>query len=84
MWTGSGFVFMESVPIIHDRWGVSPYDGLGTSQHLHGIRNIAFTRILLDQCLCIAGIRFAAGFRHLIRQARADYEWIGTPMMKKS
>jgi hypothetical protein len=54
------------------------YDSAASAKHFFNIRNIAFTRILLDQCLYIAGMIFAAGFRHLIRQANADYEWIGT------
>jgi hypothetical protein len=56
----------------------SVYDGLATSQHLNAIRTIAFTRILLDQGVYVSMIIFAAGFRHLIRQARPDYEWVGT------
>jgi hypothetical protein len=30
--------------------------------------------MLLDQGIYLAMIMFAAGFRHLIRQARAEYE----------
>jgi hypothetical protein len=61
-----------------DDGGSSFYDSAASVKHFFNIRNIAFTRILLDQCLYISGMIFAAGFRHLIRQANADYEWIGT------
>jgi hypothetical protein len=60
--------------------GAAAYDDEALSQHLYVIKNIALTRILLDLCLYVAGMVFAAGFRHLIRQVRADYEWIGTLM----
>jgi hypothetical protein len=56
----------------------SVYDGAAFGQHLLSIKNIAFTRILLDQGAYVAMIVFAAGFRHLIRQARPDYEWVST------
>jgi hypothetical protein len=56
----------------------SVYDGLATSKHLQAIRNIAFTRILLDQGVYVSMMIFAAGFRHLIRRVREDYEWVGT------
>jgi hypothetical protein len=56
----------------------SVYDGAAFGQHLFSIKNIAFTRILLDQGVYVAMMVFAAGFRHLIRQARPDKEWVGT------
>jgi hypothetical protein len=56
----------------------SVYDGLATSRHLKAIHTIAFTRILLDQGVYLSMMIFAAGLRHLIRQARSDYEWVGT------
>lgn len=56
----------------------SVYDGAAFGQHLFTIKNIAFTRILLDQGVFVTLLVFLAGFRHLIRQARADYEWVGT------
>ena len=56
----------------------SVYDGAAFGQHLFSIRNIALTRILLDQGVYVAMMVFAAGFRHLIRKARPDYEWVGT------
>jgi hypothetical protein len=54
------------------------YDGEAFAEHLLSIKNVAFTRILMDQCLFITMMVFAAGFRHLIRQARAELEWVGT------
>ena len=58
----------------------SVYDGNAFAQHLSDIRYVAFTRILLDQGIYISMMIFAAGFRHLIRQARAECEWLGTLM----
>lgn len=57
---------------------VSIYDGAASAKDLYALRNIAFTRILLDQCLYVTMMLFAAGLRHLIRKAREDYEWLGT------
>lgn len=37
-----------------------------------------FTRILFDLGIYVALMLFGAGFRHLIRQARAECEWVGT------
>ena len=81
-WFGLACVvfWLSQFPLYMMDSGTSAYDGEGTGQHLYFIKNIALTRVLLDQCLYIAGIIFTAGFRHLIRQARADYEWIGTLM----
>jgi len=56
----------------------SVYDGAAYSAYLRDISTIAFTRILLDQGVYICMLVFAAGFRHLVRQARSDYEWLGT------
>jgi len=56
----------------------SVYDGRGFAQHLFAIKNVAFTRILMDQGIYVSMLVFAAGLRHLIRQARATSEWIGT------
>ena len=49
----------------------SVYDGAAYGQYLFAIRNVVFTRILLDMGLCVALMVFAAGFHHLIWQARA-------------
>jgi hypothetical protein len=56
----------------------SVYDGAAFGQHLLSIKNIAFTRILLDQGVFVTLLVFAAGLRHLIRQARPEQEWAGT------
>jgi hypothetical protein len=56
----------------------SMYDGCGFAQHLFDIKHVAFTRILMDQGIYANMLIFAAGLRHLIRQARAESEWIGT------
>lgn len=56
----------------------SVYDGGGYGAHLRAISTIAFTRILLDQGVYISMMVFAAGLRHLVQLARADYEWLGT------
>jgi hypothetical protein len=56
----------------------SVYDGRGFAQHLFDIKNVALTRILMDQGIYVSMLVFAAGLRHLIRQARAGSEWIGT------
>jgi hypothetical protein len=61
-----------------DAGHASLYDGSTSAKQLFSIRNIAFTRILLDLCLYICAMIFAAGFRQLIKQTSADYEWIGT------
>jgi hypothetical protein len=56
----------------------SVYDGQAFGEHLFNIRNVAFTRILLDQGIYFSIMIFAAGFRHLVRQAKAECEWLGT------
>ena len=56
----------------------SVYDGAAFAQHLLSIKNIAFTRVLLDQCAYVSMMLFTASFRQLIKRARPDYEWIGT------
>jgi hypothetical protein len=56
----------------------SVYDGRGFAQHLLDIKNVAFTRILMDQGIYVSMLVFAAGLRYLIRRARAESEWIGT------
>jgi hypothetical protein len=39
---------------------------------------LVLTRVFLDILECACLLVFVAGFRHLIRQARSDYEWVGT------
>jgi hypothetical protein len=36
------------------------------------------TCVVLDMLIFVGILVFLAGFRHLIRQARADYEWLAT------
>jgi hypothetical protein len=56
----------------------SIYDSGAFAQHLFDIRHIALLRILLDQGIYVCMMVFAAGFRHLIRRARPESEWLGT------
>jgi len=56
----------------------SMYDGSEFAGHLYAIKNIAFTRILMDQGIYVSMLVFAAGLRHLVREARSESEWIGT------
>jgi hypothetical protein len=42
------------------------------------INGIILTRVLLDILFCTCLLVFATGWRHLIRQARTEYEWVGT------
>jgi hypothetical protein len=57
---------------------VSLYDGAALGRDLFRIHNIVFTRILLDLGYYVTLMVFAAGFNHLIRRARPEYEWVGT------
>ena len=82
-WTGAFGVaavvlWLSQFPLYMMGSPPSVYDGAAFGQHLLSIKNIAFTRILLDQGAYVAMMVFAAGFRHLIRQARPDHEWVGT------
>lgn len=54
------------------------YDGAGFARHLLSIKSVVFTRILLDLGIYVALMLFGAGFRHLIREASAQCEWLGT------
>lgn len=56
----------------------SVYDGAAFAQHLFSIKNVVFTRILFDLGIYVSLMVFSAGFRHLIREARAECEWVGT------
>jgi hypothetical protein len=42
------------------------------------IKDVALTRMLLDMCIYARFMIFLAGFRHLIRKARPEYEWAAT------
>jgi hypothetical protein len=82
-WTGvfgvAGIVlWLSQFPLYMMGSPPSVYDGAAFGHHLLSIKNIAFTRILLDQGVYVAMMVFAAGFRHLIGRARPDHEWVGT------
>jgi hypothetical protein len=72
LWLSQFPLYMQGTP------SISVYDGAGMAQDLFRIQNIVFTRILLDMGLYVAMMVFAAGFSHLIRQARPEYGWVGT------
>ncbi|MDP9985613.1 hypothetical protein J2S98_000757 [Arthrobacter oryzae] len=57
---------------------VSLYDGAAGAAEAYRIRNIIFTRVLLDLCLYVAAMVFAAGLGHLIGRADARYGWAGS------
>jgi hypothetical protein len=56
----------------------SVYDGAGYARHLFDLRTLALLRVLMDQGIYIGMMVFAAGFRHLVRHARPESEWLGT------
>ena len=56
----------------------SMYDGAGFARHLFDIRSMALLRVLMDQGIYVGMMVFAAGFRHLVRHARPESEWLGT------
>jgi hypothetical protein len=72
LWMSQFPLYMQGTP------SISVYDGAGTAQNLFRIQNIVFTRILLDMGLYVAMMVFAAGFSHLIKRARPEYDWVGT------
>lgn len=57
---------------------VGMYDGAGGAAEAWRIRNIIFTRILLNLGLYVAAMVFAAGLGHLIGRADAGYAWAGS------
>ncbi len=57
---------------------VSLYDGAAGAAEAYRIRNIIFTRVLLDLCLYVAAMVFAAGLGDLIRRADPGYGWAGS------
>jgi hypothetical protein len=80
-WFGQAFVvlalgqfplYMQGDP------SVSVYDGAALGQEMFRIRNVVFTRILLNMGFYVAAMVFAAGVRHLIRLPDPAYEWVGT------
>ena len=82
-WTGTFGVacvvlWLSQFPLYMMGSPPSVYDGAAFGRHLFMIKNIALTRVLLDQGVYVTMIVFAAGLRHLIRRARPDCEWVGT------
>lgn len=74
-----GILFLCELPL----WilpGAGPLisDAVNYSHHLADIRVIVLTRVLLDIGMYVCFTVFIAGFRHLIRQARSEYEWVAT------
>ena len=53
------------------------YDSEALARHLYDIRTTAFIRILMDQGIYVSMMIFAAGFRHLVRRARPESDWLG-------
>jgi hypothetical protein len=53
-------------------------DGAGFAKYLADSRPIALTRVLIDVLMYITFMVFYAGFRHLLRQTRKEYEWLAT------
>jgi hypothetical protein len=58
------------VPLLHE---AAQY-----AEYVAGTRNLILTIKVIDIVLCVCIMIFLAGFRHLIRQARQDCEWIAT------
>ncbi|MET3950353.1 hypothetical protein [Arthrobacter sp. UYEF36] len=57
---------------------VEIYDGAAGAAEAWRIRNIIFTRILLDLGLYVTAMVFAAGLGDLIRRADTGYRWAGS------
>ena len=53
------------------------YDREALARHLYDIRTTAFIRILMDQGIYVSMMVFASGFRHLVRRARPESDWLG-------
>lgn len=83
-WTGAfglagGILLLFEIPL----WivpGAPPLinDAVAHAQYLADIRVIALTRVLIDMFMYMSLMVFFAGFRHLIRQSRVEYEWAAT------
>jgi len=58
--------------------GPSISDAVGHSQYLANIRVIALTRIFIDMGMYVCLMVFFAGFRHLIKTTRSEYEWVAS------
>jgi hypothetical protein len=58
--------------------GAPPFcDREALARHLSDIRTTAFIRILMDQGIYVSTMIFASGFRHLVRRARPESDWLG-------
>jgi hypothetical protein len=82
-WTGAfGVAVFVLVLMEFPLWmvGNAPHfnDAVAYSQYLAKIKDVALTRVLLDMCIYVSFMIFIAGFRHLIRKARPEYEWAAT------
>ena len=53
-------------------------DGAAFAKYLADSRLVALTRVLIDVLMYISFMVFYAGFRHLLRQTRKEYEWLAT------
>ena len=56
----------------------SVYEPEAGARDLYRIRNVVFTRILLNLGAYVTAMAFAAGFADLIRRADPEAEWLGT------
>ena len=82
-WTGAfGVAVFVLVLMEFPLWGVgnAPHinEAVAYSQYMAKIKDVALTRVLLDMCIVVSFVIFIAGFRHLIRKARPEYEWVAT------
>jgi len=82
-WTGAfGLAVFVLVLMEFPLWGVGspPHinDAVANSQYITKIKDVVLTRVLLDMCIVVSFVIFSAGFRHLIRKARPEYEWAAT------
>ena len=69
---------MAQFPLWVIRGAPSFYDREALARHLYDIRTTAFIRMLMDQEIYVSMMIFAAGFRHLVRRARPESDWLGT------
>jgi hypothetical protein len=53
------------------------YDSQALARHLYDNRTTAFIRIVMDHGIYVSMMIFAAGFRHLVRRARPESDWLG-------
>jgi hypothetical protein len=83
-WTGAfglagAIIFLLEVPLWLVGFPVPAINNAAAhAQYLSDHRIVALTRVLFDMVLYVTLMIFFAGFRHLIRRSRPDYEWLGT------